>query len=264
MPLSPASLFDLDGQVALVTGSSRGLGWAIAQALAGAGALVVLNARGVDALAPRRDALVGAGLKAETMAFDAGDPAAATAAVAAIASRFGRLDILVNNAAGSVRKPALELTDEDWSRTIEASLTSGFRLARAAGRIMTRARYGRIVFTSSINSMVVRPGMVGYATAKTGMLGLVRSLAVEFAADGVTVNAIAPGYFPTEGNAATRRSDPGFEARIATRTPMGRWGRPEELGPACLYLCSRASSFTTGTVLTVDGGLTVAIGSEPT
>ena len=158
-----------------------------------------------------------------------------------------------------MRKPALEQTDEDWSRVLDTDLGAGFRLAREAARLMVPAGYGRILFTSSINAMIVRPGMVGYAAAKTGMIGLVRVLAVELAPKGVTVNALAPGYFLTDGNAPTRTADPGLEARIAARTPMGRWGKPDELAAAALYLVSRAAGYTTGSVLTVDGGMTVAI-----
>jgi gluconate 5-dehydrogenase len=258
-PKCPAALFDLTGQVALVTGSSRGLGWAMARTLAAAGARVVLNGRDAALLAVRQAELADAGLLAETACFDVADAATATEAIDGIATRFGRLDILVANAATTVRKPALEQTDEDWARVIATDLTVGFRMAREAARCMIGAGYGRIVFTSSINAMVVRPGMVGYASAKTGLLGLTRVLAVELAPKGVTVNALAPGYFLTDGNAATRRTDPTFEGRIAARTPMGRWGVPDELAAAVLYLVSPASGYTTGAVLTVDGGLTVAI-----
>jgi gluconate 5-dehydrogenase len=256
---SPAALFDLTGQVALVTGSSRGLGWAMAQALAAAGAHVVLNGRDEAALKSRRETLLARGQGAEISRFDVSDATASAAAIHDIAARHGRLDILVSNAATTVRKPVLEQTDDDWARVIETDLTSGFRMAREAGRIMAKAGYGRIVFTSSINGMIVRPGMVGYATAKTGLFGLVRVMAVELAAHGVTVNALAPGYFLTDGNAATRAADPGFQDRIAARIPSGRWGQPDELAAAALYLVSRSAAFTTGSILTVDGGMTVAI-----
>ncbi len=257
--LSPAALFDLTGQVALVTGSSRGLGWAMAQALAAAGAQVVLNGRDEAALTARTAELAAAGLLAEAWRCDVADAAAASAMVSGIVDRLGRLDILIANAATTVRKPALEQTDDDWARVIDTDLTAPFRLARDVGRIMAAAGRGRIVFTSSINGMVVRPGMVGYAAAKTGLFGLVRVLAVELAPHGVTVNALAPGYFLTDGNSATRAADPGFEGRIAARTPMSRWGRPEELAAAALFLASPASSYMTGSIVTVDGGLTSAI-----
>lgn len=255
---TPATLFDLTGRVALVTGSSRGLGWAMARALAGAGARVILNSRDGAAVEARRAELAAAGATADAMPFDAA-AADAPNAVARILDRHGRLDVLVSNAATTVRKPVLEQTDEDWDRVIGADLTAQFRLARAAGRAMTAAGWGRILFTSSINGMIVRPGMVGYATAKTGLFGLVRVMAVELAAAGVTVNALAPGYFLTDGNAPTRAADPAFHDRIAGRIPAGRWGRPEELAGAALYLVSPAASFTTGTIVTVDGGMTVAI-----
>ncbi len=256
---APADLFDLSGRVAVVTGSSRGLGWAMAQALAAAGAHVVLNGRDPAALAERLAALRARGQAAEAVPFDAMDAEAGSAALSGIAARHGRLDILISNAAASLRKPALDMSDEEWDTDIAANLTSGFRLAREAGRVMVAAGFGRIIFTSSINGMIVRPGMAGYAAAKTGLFGLVRGLAVELAGRGITVNALAPGYFLTDGNAATRKADPGFHDKIAGRIPAGRWGSPHELAAAAVYLASPAASFTTGAVLTVDGGMTVSI-----
>lgn len=258
-PWSPAALFGLEGQVALVSASTRGLGWAMAQAIAGAGAHVVLNGRDETQLAGRVAELKARGASAEGLRFDATQGVEGADAVRAVAAAHGRLDILVSNAAASLRKPVVEMTDEEWERDIAANLTGGFRLAREAARTMAAAGYGRILFTSSINGMIVRPGMAGYAAAKTGLFGLVRGLAVEVASKGVTVNAIAPGYFLTDGNARTRAADPAFHDRIAARIPAGRWGNPPELAAAALYLVSRAASFTTGTVLTVDGGMTVSI-----
>lgn len=258
-PAPPSAAFNLTGQVALVTGASRGLGWAMARALAGAGARIVLNGRDPATLEPRRRELEAFGLQAEVSAFDVTDGPAAEAAVAAIGARHGRLDILLSNAAVTVRKPLLEQTEEDWRGVIEADLTASWRLARAAARLMVRDGYGRIIMTSSINATIARPTITPYVAAKAGLHGLVRALAVELAPSGVTVNAIAPGYFLTDGNAATRRSDPGFEARISARTPAGRWGDPDELGAAVVYLASRAAAYTTGSVLTVDGGMTAAI-----
>ncbi|MCC7280814.1 MAG: SDR family oxidoreductase [Acetobacteraceae bacterium] len=257
--LSPAALFDLSGRVALVTGASRGIGFQFAATLAAAGAHVVLNARDASAVEARVVELLAAGFAAETMAFDVADAAAATHAVADIAARHGRLDILFSNAGGSVRKPLLELGDDDWQAVIGAHLTAGFRLAREAARVMLPRKFGRIVFTASINSFIARPTITPYVAAKTGMLGLVRGLAVELAPHGITVNAIAPGYFPTEGNAPIRAASADFAARIAARTPAGRWGELGELATAALLFASPASSYTTGTVLTVDGAMTAAI-----
>ncbi len=251
--------FDLSGRLALVSGSSRGLGWAFAQALAAAGAGVLLHGRDGAALRERTAALSAAGTPAAgVLAFDTTDAAAVDQAFGRLRAEHGRLDILVNNAGGIVRKPVLDTTDEDWAQVIEVDLTACFRLSREAARIMVPQRRGRIIMVSSIMGHLARPSIPGYVAAKAGLHGLVRALAVEFARDGVTVNAIAPGYFPTEAN-ATLRADPAFHDWIAGRTPMGRWGELAELGGAAVFLASDAASYVTGQVLTVDGGLTAAL-----
>jgi gluconate 5-dehydrogenase len=241
---------ELEGKVALVTGASGGIGAAVARGLHAAGASLGLLSRSGDDLGLER---------ALGLVCDVRDRTAVGVAVGEVVERFGRLDILVSNAAGTSRKPLLEQTDADWESVIQADLTAGWRLAREAARIMIPARYGRMIFTSSIMGFVARPTVTGYVTAKTGLHGLVRALAVELAPSGITVNALAPGYFLTDGNSAVRRENPAFESWIAGRTPAGRWGDPPELGGAALYLASRAATYTTGSVLTVDGGLTAAI-----
>jgi gluconate 5-dehydrogenase len=231
----------------------------MAGALAAAGAHVVLTARNADALAARKAEMDAAGLSCEVAAFDVADPPAARAAVADTAARHGRLDIIVSNVARSVRKPLMEQTEEEWQGVLDTALTAGWRLAHQAAPVMARNGWGRMIFVSSINARIVRPHVSAYAAAKAALEGLVRSLAVELAPSGITANAIAPGYFLTDGNAALRAERPEFEGRISGRIPAGRWGSPDELATTALYLASPASSYTTGSVLVVDGGMTVMI-----
>ncbi|MCR8726051.1 SDR family oxidoreductase [Frigidibacter sp. ROC022] len=256
---TPAQLFDLSGQVALITGASRGLGWGMAQALAAAGADVVLVARGAEAVEARAAELRDAGLSAHALALDISGQHAAEQAVAAAQERFGQLDILLSNVAASVRKPVQELGEGEWQHVLTNGVTVGWRLARAAAPPMRQAGQGRMIFVSSINARIVRPEMAAYAAGKAALEGLVRSLAVELGPDRITANAIAPGYFLTDGNAPLRRQRPEFHDWIAGRTALGRWGMPDNLATAALYLASPASSFTTGSVLLVDGGITVKI-----
>lgn len=256
---TPAQLFDLTGQVALVTGASKGLGWAMARALAGAGAHVVLAARGGDAVQARAGALRVAGLSATPLPLDVGEAGAAVQAVDRIVADHGRLDILISNVAGSVRKPFDVLSEDEWHRVLNTGVTAGWRLARAAAAPMRRAGYGRMIFTSSVMGAIVRPDVSAYSVAKSGLEGLVRSLAVELGPDEITANAIAPGYFLTDGNAPLRREKPEFQDRIAARTALRRWGDPVDMMTPALYLAAPASRYTTGSVLMVDGGMTVTI-----
>ena len=251
-------LFSLHGRVALVTGASRGLGFAMAQALAQAGAQVVLNGRDLPRLQACRGEIEAAGGAASIEAFDVCDRAAGDAAIDRIERDFGRLDILVNNAAFGVPRDFLDTSDEDWRTALDVALDSCFRLSRRAASTMVQRGWGRIVMIGSVNARISRGTNTSYITAKAALEGLTRGMAVELAAKGVTVNCIAPGYIATDINEGFR-SDPKNVDWIVGRTPMRRWGRPRDLGGAAVFLASDASEFLTGQVLVVDGGMTIAI-----
>ena len=253
-----SKLFSLEGRVALVTGASRGLGWAIAEALAEHGAHVVLSSRDQAALDERAAELEKRGQSAQARAFDAADRAAGAEAVAAVHGEHDRLDILVNNA-GMVHRDAIaELADEDWDRVIETNLTAAFRLARDAARHMAARGHGRIINTASIMSLVARPRVASYVASKGALAALTRALAVEFGPQGVTSNAIAPGYIVSEMT-ADLHNDPEFDTFVRTRTPLGRWGEAKEIGAVALFLASDASSYVNGHLLVADGGLTITL-----
>jgi gluconate 5-dehydrogenase len=249
-----ADIFSLAGRVALVTGASRGLGVAIAEALASRGALVVLNGRDPETLR----AVAAKIPKAETAAFDVCDAKAGPAAIQDIVKRHGKLDILVNNAGIQHRKPLTEWEDSDFERILAANLTSCFRLSREAARVMLPRKYGRIINTGSVAAILGRPTIHGYVAAKAGLHGLTRSMAAEIGRHGITVNALAPGYFATELNTALL-DDKEFTAWVERRTPSGRWAKPEELGGAAIFLASDAASYVNGHVLAVDGGISVSL-----
>jgi gluconate 5-dehydrogenase len=249
-------LFSLSGQVALITGASRGFGLEIAKLFAEAGATVVLNGRYPDSLRQAAASLPGG--KADIAPFDVADAEAGTAAIAAIEQRHGKLDILVNNAGTNIRKPLTEVTLEDWRIVLETNLTGAFALARAAALGMARRGHGRIINIGSVLSILGRANIAAYTASKHGIVGFTKSFAAELGAAGVTCNAIAPGYFETELNRPLL-NDPAFVAFVNQRTPLRRWGKPEELAGAALFLASAAGSYVNGHVLAVDGGLTTTI-----
>ena len=251
-------LFDLSGRTALITGSSQGLGFAIARGLAQAGAAIVLNGRDEAKLAAAATTLRGEGARVTTAAFDVTDGGASAAAVASVEADFGPIHVLVNNAGIQRRAPLAEMSEEQWRAVIETNLTSAFLVTRAvAPRMITRGA-GKIINICSVMSEVSRPTIGNYAAAKGGLKMLTRAMAVEWARHGLQCNGIAPGYFVTELNRPLVENVE-FNRWICGRTPAGRWGQPHELAGAAIFLASPASDFVNGQILTVDGGLLAAL-----
>ncbi|WP_332305334.1 SDR family oxidoreductase [Rhizobium sp. GR12] len=250
--------FSLENRIAVITGSGRGLGFEIASAFAEAGAHVWLTGRNAQTLEQAVGILRQAGGKADYAAFDIADTAAGSALVRRIMDEFGHLDILVNNVGARDRRPLAEFNDEDVLDLIRTDLTSSISLSRDAAEAMNTNGYGRIITITSILGHIVRPGDAIYPVAKQGLTGLMRAIAVEYGARGITSNAIAPGMFATETNAALSEN-PEMVAFAKLRVPLERWGRPDEIAGAALFLASDAASFVNGHVLTVDGGMSVRL-----
>jgi 2-deoxy-D-gluconate 3-dehydrogenase len=247
------SAFDLTGKTALVTGASRGLGAGIAIALAEAGADVA--AADVEALRPEETCrrVEAAGRRAFALTGDLGRPETPDRIFAEAALKLGRVDILVNNAGIIRRTPAAEYSDEDWAAVIEINLNALFKLCRAAGRHMLASGRGKIVNIASLLSFQGGILVPAYAASKGAVAQLTKALANEWAAKGINVNAIAPGYMATD-NTAALRADPVRSRQILERIPAGRWGEPHDVGQVAVFLAASASDYVNGHVLVVDGG----------
>ncbi len=248
------SLFSLEGQTALVTGSSRGLGHAIANGLADAGARVVLNGLSRERLAAAADAMRGAGHDVLQSAFDAADEKAVVAAFEAFDREGVAIDILVNNAGVQFRKPMIELSVGDWQNVIDTNLTAAFIVAREAAKRMIPRKRGKIINIGSVMSQAARATIAPYNASKGGIKMLTQAMASEWAEHGIQANAIGPGYMETDMNKALIE-DQAFNAWVTKRTPSRRWGKPEELAGAAVFLASAASSYVNGQIIYVDGGM---------
>lgn len=252
------SVFDLGGKRALITGSSRGLGFGMARALAEAGAAVVLNARDSKALGAAAADLAEEGHEVAALAFDVTSPESVGEAVRHCETEIGPIDILVNNAGMQIRGPLETFRHDDFERLMSTHVTATFSVSQAVAQGMIARGRGKIINICSILTDHARPTAAPYGAAKAAIANLTRGMAADWAGKGLHINAIAPGYFKTDLN-TTLLADKDFNAWVEKRTPMGRWGEVEELGPPAVFLASDASSFVNGHILYVDGAFTATV-----
>jgi gluconate 5-dehydrogenase len=253
-----SSLFDLSGRIALVTGSSKGIGHALAEGLAEAGAEVILNARNTAELEAARAGFARAGHKVHAVSFDVSDPASVADAVERIERDIGPIHALFNNAGIQHRQPMAEVSFEKWKHVLSVDLDAVFLCAQAVARKMIPRGRGKIVNTCSVMSEIARANTAPYAAAKGAVRMLTRQMCVEWAKHGIQANGIGPGYFKTELTTALV-NDAAFTQWVSTRTPAGRWGDVAELKGAAVFLASDASSYVNGQIIYVDGGILASI-----
>ena len=252
------NLFSLEGKIALITGSYRGLGLSIATGLAEAGARVVINGRSSEGVEAAVLDLRDMGFKADGFAFDITDVEAVEASLSRIGNEIGPIDILVNSAGIQKRNPILEMSVEDFKEVLDVNLTSAFIMSKAVAVGMIEQGFGKIINVCSLMSHLARPTIANYSAAKGGLHMLTKSMTGEWAAKNIQINGIGPGYFETD---LTRplKENPEFDGWICGRTPAGRWGQPEELKGVAVFLASDASTFVNGQLIMVDGGLMAVV-----
>jgi len=251
-------LFGLTGRVALITGSSAGIGRALAEGLAGAGATVVLNGRTRDTVEAAARSISAAGGQAHVSVFDVTDSAAVAAGVQAIEESIGPIEILINNAGMQRRGPLEDYPEETWDLLMRTNLDSVFFVSKAVAKRMIPRKRGKIINICSVQSELGRPGIAPYTASKGAVKMLTKGMAIDWGKHGIQVNGLGPGYFKTELNKALVE-DPAFSSWLAGRTPLGRWGDVEELVGAAVFLASPSSSFVNGHILYVDGGITSSL-----
>ncbi len=251
-------MFDLSGRIALVTGSSRGIGYTLARGLGRAGAEVILNGVREDALTAAADEARSEGIRAHTRVFDVTLPEQVTKAIDDIEANIGPIEILINNVGMQHRQPLEDFPYETWQRLLNVNLTSAFLVGQAVGRKMIPRGHGKIINIHSMQSELARPGIAPYSATKGGMKMLTRGMCVDWAHYGIQTNGIGPGYFVTPLTQVLK-DDPKFDAWLCSRTPAGRWGDVEELVGAAVFLASSASDYVNGQIVYVDGGLLAAI-----
>src|SRR5690554_1457659 len=252
--MNTLSLFNLEGKTALITGSGSGIGYSIAEGLAGAGAKIILNGRNADKLEVAQNNLQKQGFKVDSLVFDVTDLSAAKKAVKGFEETAGAIDILVNNAGINIRGPFESFEETEWNKVLNININGAMNVSQAVGNYMIKRKCGKIINICSMQSELGRPTIVPYTVSKGGIKMLTKALCAEWAKYNIQVNGIGPGYFATELTKPLK-DDPEFDRWLCNRTPANRWGDPKELIGAAVFLSSEAGDYVNGHILYVDGGL---------